>query len=86
MAHCPGCDDPQCQGVDHSDHITIPKDEFEKIIFYLKGSIVDPMNPAKMALSRLWLKTLSEYDVEACKKASQDQADIDRVDNFGNRY
>jgi hypothetical protein len=83
MAHCAGCDDPNCQGV---VDITIPKEEFERIIYYLKNGIDDPTNRAKMALTKAWLKTLGEYDVEAYKKVDQELADRDRVDCFGNRY
>jgi hypothetical protein len=64
------------------EFIKIPKEEFESIIYYLKSGIDDPTNRAKMVLAKGWLKTLSEYDVEASLKVEKELADRDRVDCF----
>jgi hypothetical protein len=57
------------------EFIKIPKEEFERIIYYLKSGMDDPTNRAKMVLAKGWLKTLSEYDVEAALKVEKELAD-----------
>lgn len=63
MSHCPGCDDPNCQGTDHKGSIVIDEDEFRKIIFNIKRGINNHGSSAAIQLAKIWLTTLEGYDI-----------------------
>ena len=63
MSHCPGCDNPECQGADHRCEIVIDEDEFRKIMANIKKGLQNPSNPAAMALAKMAFVNLSGYDV-----------------------
>ncbi len=63
MAHCPNCEESECQGADHRGDIVIDEDEFRKMMANIKKGLQNPSNSAAMALAKMAFVSLSGYDV-----------------------
>lgn len=78
MAHCPSCNDPDCQGADHRCEVVIDEDEFKKLLDLIKGGLNNRGSIGAINLAKSAVATLEGYNKNGLNK--------DRVDGFGNRY
>lgn len=64
MAHCPNCEDPECQGAVHRCEVVIDEDAFRRMLFLIKQGLENPDNPPALQLAGMALNQLKRYDTK----------------------